>query len=66
MAVMTTPENPDDANIADTGTFKRFVAHEAEMERLEAAKGSSSALWIVIAAIVLIIAIAVAVWLLTR
>lgn len=63
---MPTPDSPDDErDIADTGMFRRFVEHEAEMDQVEptaAPKGR----WIAITAIIAIIVIAAAVWALTR
>jgi hypothetical protein len=63
---MSVPDPTDDErSIADTGMFKRFVEHEAELDQSEPAS-SSKGKWIATVAIVAIIAIAVVVWLLTR
>lgn len=66
---MVTPDDHSDAmrnqDIADTGTFQRFVEHEREMEVAEAA-GTARGRWIAIGAIVAIIVIAVVIWALIR
>jgi len=63
---MSVPDPTDDEqSIADTGMFKRFVEHEAQMDQTEPPSGSKGK-WIAIWAIVAIIVIAVVVWLLTR
>lgn len=55
----------DEQDIADTGMFKRFVEHEAEMDQAEPAAGSKGRL-LAIAAIVAIIVIAVVIFYVTR
>lgn len=62
---MSTPDPYDEGHIADTGTFQRFVDHEREMESAEIKGTGKARLWAIVA-IVVIIAIAIAVWLLTR
>jgi uncharacterized membrane protein YukC len=62
---MASPEGPDDSHIADTGMFKRFVAHEQEMDSIEH-DGSTTGRWIAIGAIVALIVIALIVWLAVR
>lgn len=62
---MAASDRPDaDEPIADTGTFKRFVEHEREMEQRDPTGAKRR--WIAALAIILIIVIAVVVWLLTR
>lgn len=62
---MSTPDSDDERSIADTGMFKRFVEHEAQMDQAQP-ESRGKGKWIAAAAIVAIIVIAVVVWLLTR
>lgn len=62
---MTTPHDPDDGNIADTGMFRRFVEHEEEMDRAEPPTSSARALTMALA-VAAILVVAIAVWLIVR
>jgi uncharacterized membrane protein YidH (DUF202 family) len=62
MGVMSTPDRPDDAHIADTTMFRRFVDSESQIEQQEE-KAARSRLWIWIASIALVVIVAVVVWL---
>lgn len=56
------PRGNQEAHIADTGMFRRFVAEE---EQLQARSGSRTWLWVVIG--ILVVAVAgVVVWLVVR
>lgn len=61
----THDSSDDDRDIADTGMFKRFVEHEAEMDQTEPSAGSTGRV-LTIAAIVAIIVVAVVIVIVTR
>jgi hypothetical protein len=62
---MSKPDRPDDAPIADTGMFRRFVDSEAKLERQEETT-SRSRLWLWIAVIAAIVVVLIVLWLLLR
>jgi hypothetical protein len=65
MAVMTTPDRPDEGHIADTGMFQRFVAEERDLEQREAAGRAPR--WVLPVVVVLVVVVvAIVVWLLVR
>lgn len=64
-SMSTSDPSDDEQDIADTGMFKRFVEHEAEMDQSDSAAGSRGRV-LAIAAIVAIIVIAVIVFIVTR
>jgi type VI protein secretion system component VasK len=65
MSVMSKPDRSDDAPIADTGMFRRFVDSEANLAQQEET-ASRSRLWLWIAVVAAIIVVLVVLWLLLR
>jgi hypothetical protein len=62
---MSTPDRPDDAHIADTSMFRRFVDSESTNDR-QADSTSRTRLWLWIGAVVIVVVVALVIWLLAR